>query len=402
MPAGRHPPQCLPRLSSSDRRSWLCSPAAEGPFYFIFGGIFKVLKSLDEAPGTVLTKSKAAPYYRRMRLFLDSADPQEIQRFARWGVLDGITTTPTFFRRLGVADGRSALQRIADDFPGEIHVEAMGRGIAEILAAAHRNREIGDRVVSKIPITPVGLEACSRLAAEGIAVNLHLVFTVNQALLAAKAGAAYVCPLLGRLNDAGLDAEAVAMEISQALSHTPSTQLMLSSIRTPQMAQRAILCGPHALTVPGSVLGQMIASPLTDKAFNILAKDWVDTSLVAESMRPAEQLPRLAPTDSLDRALEEMTQKGIGIAAIVDDHNAVLGVVTDGDLRRALTNSNASRQTSAESIMSREPCAVQPDQHLQSAVELLRTRRIGQVLVLGPKRELLGFLDLHDLMLVSG
>jgi len=335
-----------------------------------------------------------------MKLFLDSADPQEIQRFARWQVLDGITTTPTFFRRLGVKDAVAALRTIAVEFPGEIHVEALGRGVDEIMAAARSNREIGPNVVSKLPISPSSLEAASRLQQEGIAVNLHLVFSASQALLAAKAHAAYVCPLMGRMSDAGLDADEVIADIVQALVLHPtlSTEVMISSIRSPEAARRAILSGAGAITLPGRVLGQMIESPLTDRAVAVLAEDAVGTSLVSTWMRGPQQLPVLRPDARLSEALMAMTLKGIGIAVVASD-GAVQGVVTDGDLRRSLTQTLDNQTARVDKIMTRNPRSVGPEDGVQEAVELMRTHRVGQVLVLGAGRELIGYLNLHDLMI---
>jgi TalC/MipB family fructose-6-phosphate aldolase len=337
-----------------------------------------------------------------MRLYLDSADPQEIRRFSRWRIVDGITTTPTFFRRLGVSDARAAVRRIAAEFDGEIHVEAMGRDADEIVAAARQNRELGASVVSKVPICPAGLEATRRLADEGVAVNLHLVFSVNQAVLAAKARAAYVCPLVGRMSDAGLDADEVVADIVRALSLHPAlstTTVMLSSIRSPEMARRALLTGAGAITLPGRVLSRMVESPLTDRAVSILAEDSVGASPVSSWMKGPEHLPVLQPAARLSDALVQMTHKGIGIAAVSADGSAVDGVITDGDLRRSLSETLDNRDVSVEAVMTRDPKHVGPHDRVEEAVELMRAHRIGQVLVLGPGRELLGFLNLHDLMI---
>lgn len=333
-----------------------------------------------------------------MKLFLDSADLEEIRRYAPWHVIDGITTTPTFFRRLGIEDSAAALAAIAAEFSGEIHVEALGEGVEEIIDAARRNHEIAPRVVSKLPISAASLEATSRLREEGIRVNLHLVFSVNQAFLAAQAGAAYVCPLVGRMSDAGLNPDEVVGDIVRAMALGAfDTEVMVSSVRSPEVARRAILSGASSITVPGRVLGQMIESPLTDRAFAILARDSVGMSPVSTRMRSPEELPQLDLEDRLSDALTAMTLKGIGIAAVIRD-GELRGVVTDGDLRRSLTRDLSTLTRAVQTIMTRDPAWVRPGDRVEEALALMASRRITQVLVLGDDRKVVGFLNLHNLM----
>ena len=335
-----------------------------------------------------------------MRIFLDSADPAEIREFSRWRILDGITTTPTFFSRLGINNAREAIGEMAAQFPGEIHVEAMGLKPEEIIQAARENHELGPHIVSKIPIGPAGLEAVNRLKEEGIATNLHLIFSVNQAMLAAKAGASYVCPLMGRMNDVGLGSSKTITDMVQALAlhRELSTIVMVSSLRNPEDARKAFLTGAGAITVPGRILRQMVASPLTDKACNILAEDYLATSTVSQLMHCLEDLPVLSPSSMLREAMLEMTVKGIGITAVVED-NRVVGVVTDGDLRRAFKRTLDNQDASLETIMNTTAKHVGPDDEVRLAVELMSKYRITELLVLGATSEPLGFLNLHDLML---
>jgi len=337
-----------------------------------------------------------------MKLFLDSADLAEIQRFVRWRVLDGVTTTPTFFRRLGRQDATGELRQLVQSFAGEIHVEALGDTVADIMDAARRNHEIGPRMVSKIPVGALGIEATSRLVEEGIRVNLHLVFSVNQAVMAAKAGAQYVCPLMGRLHDAGLDGLGVLSDIVTFLAAHPEfeTVLMASSIRTVEDARRAFLSGAGAVTIPGHVLGRILDSPLTDRAHAILSTDSVAVDSVAERMRPLERLPMVEPDDPPPRLMREMTLKAIGIVVVVE-RGRLLGVVTDGDLRRALQAAPDEDRVTARTIMTETPKCVRPDDAVGTALDLMRTHRLTEVIVVDDADAPLGLLNLHDLMASS-
>lgn len=335
-----------------------------------------------------------------MKLFLDSADISQVVELGRWGVIDGITTTPTFFRRLGIGDVAEAIRRLAREVDGEVHVEALGRSTAEIVATARANHALGDNVVSKIPISAAALEATRALAADGIAVNLHLAFTVTQAVLAAKAGAAYVCPLLGRIYDAGLDGAAVVGEMVRALAPHPAlhASIMVSSIRSVEAARFALLSGAHAITVPPSVLRAMLESPLTDGACAILARDSLADALVAERMRALDSVAVLLPDARLGEALVEMTRRGLGIALIVAERRLV-GVVTDGDVRRALVQQSMSGDLTVASIMTKQPKSVALEDRIGQAVELMRNHRIGDVVVVDAEGVPRGLLSLHDLML---
>ena len=334
-----------------------------------------------------------------MKLFLDSADLAEIKEFSKWRIIDGITTTPTFFKRLNVNDSGAAIREISSGFKGEIHVEALGQSVDDIVAAARNNRAMGENIVSKIPIGPMGLEAACILEEEGLPVNLHLVFSVNQAILAAKAGATYICPLMGRLNDAGLNGAESVSEIIEAVDLYPefNTTVMVSSIRNAEDVRRSFLMGARAVTIPGKIFKRLFDSPLTDKAHTILAMDTLRAEPVSTRMKGLEQLPVLAPSADAHAVMVEMTLKKMGIVVVVEQGKMV-GVITDGDLRRNIKNHPDSRDLLAQEIMNRAPMSVAPDDPLGKAVEIMRTRRTNQVLVVGSANEPLGFVNLHDLM----
>jgi transaldolase len=334
-----------------------------------------------------------------MKLFLDSADPDEIRELSRWRVIDGVTTTPTFFRRLGVGNAGAALREIVANVKGEIHVEALGQSVDEIVEAARRNRDLGPNIVSKIPVGRLGIEAAGILEAEGLPVNVHLVFCVNHAVMAAKAGASYVCPLMGRMNDAGLNAAEVISNIIDAVKGYPEfeAEVMVSSIRNTEDVRRSFLMSAPAITIPGRVLKSLYDSPLTEKAHAILARDTLLAESVESRMLRLDRLPTLEPSVDVHEVMVAMTVKGVGIVAIVDQ-GKVVGVITDGDLRRTLLERPDSRDAHADAIMTRDPVRVHADDPLSHAVDMMRSRQVNEVLVVDSADEPLGLVELQALL----
>ena len=334
-----------------------------------------------------------------MKIFLDTADPAEALDLARLGILDGITTTPTFFRRLGVTDVAAALRLLADSVAGEIHVEALGQGADEIAAAAEANFRVCPRIVSKIPMGPAGLEATQRLRAKSIPVNLHLVFSANQALLAAKAGAAYVCPLVGRMNDAGMDGMAMLSDIVRIFAAQRGLQsvLMGSSIRSPSDVWRLAQVGVPAITVPPKILRLMLTNSMTEKAAATLFEDMVESSYAKDRMRGNERLPTLPASSLIREAALEMTLQKVGLVAVTEA-GKVVGIVTDGDLRRALRNGRSILEGELRLIMNTSPKTVLPSTPSREVLDLMTRNRITEVLVQDQDGKALGYVSLHDLI----
>lgn len=212
-----------------------------------------------------------------MRIFLDTANVEEIREAARWGVLDGVTTNPSLFAK--ESDGgvtyQQRIQEIAGIVDGPISAECVSRTADELVAEARELASWHPNVVVKIPIDAAGLEAIHRVSAEGIRVNTTLIFTLNQALLAANAGAAYVSPFIGRLDDIGQDGVGVVREVLEAFDryHLP-TQVIAASVRHVGHVRACAAAGAHIVTVPHKVLGQMMEHPLTDKGIATFLADW--------------------------------------------------------------------------------------------------------------------------------
>jgi transaldolase len=208
-----------------------------------------------------------------MQIFLDTANIEEIRRGAALGVVDGVTTNPSLVAREGV-EYRDRVLEICDTVAGPISAECISTDYEPLVEEARRVAAWHPNVVVKIPMGEVGLRAIKTVSAEGIRVNTTLVFSANQALLAAKAGAAFVSPFIGRLNDAGHDGMEVIREIVAIFeAFDVNTEVLAASIRNPRDVTEAALAGAHIATIPPAVLFQMVQHPLTDKGIEIFLRD---------------------------------------------------------------------------------------------------------------------------------
>ncbi len=209
-----------------------------------------------------------------MKIFLDTANLESIKKYNDMGLVDGITTNPTL---LSKEKGSPAeiMREIVRIIKGPVSLEVVGATMEEMLEEAYRLKKYGQNVVVKIPMIPDGLKAVKRLRSEGIETNVTLVFSANQAILAAKAGAAYVSPFIGRLDDIGQDGMGIIKEIVQILSNYQfGTNVLVASIRHPLHVIEAGKIGAHVVTLPPDILGKMLTHPLTDKGLNTFLSDW--------------------------------------------------------------------------------------------------------------------------------
>ena len=199
-----------------------------------------------------------------MRLFLDTANIEDIRRAARMGVIAGVTTNPSLVAKEGI-EYRDRVLEIAEVLDGPISAETISEDADALVEESRRVASWHPNVVVKIAMSEAGLEAISRLSAEGIRINTTLIFSANQALLAARAGATYVSPFVGRLDDIGEEGMDVVRECVQIMEtfHLP-TQVLASSLRLPRQVTLAALAGAHVATIPASLLYQMVQHPLTD------------------------------------------------------------------------------------------------------------------------------------------
>ena len=210
-----------------------------------------------------------------MRIFLDTANIEQISQAARLGIIGGVTTNPSLVSKEGMTDYEAVVKEICTIIPGPVSAEVLGTEAQAMIEQAHNIATWAANVVIKIPATTDGLEATSALARDNIKVNFTLCFSVNQALLGALAGAAYVSPFVGRLDDAGHDGMEIVRDIVDVFKYYKlPTQVIAASIRHPLHCVAAAKAGADIATVPFSVLMQMIHHPLTDVGVSRFLADW--------------------------------------------------------------------------------------------------------------------------------
>ena len=210
-----------------------------------------------------------------MKIFLDTADIEEIRIAARWGVLDGVTTNPSLYAKVGGASYDAILQEICKITPGPVSAEVVAEDVEGMLTEGRHFAKLAPNIVVKVPMSEEGLEAMNRFAAEGIKTNCTLIFTANQGLLAAKAGASLLSPFVGRLDDINQDGMIVIRELAEIVAiHELDAEVLAASIRHPLHMTQAALAGAHIATLPFKVLQQMIHHPLTDKGITQFRSDW--------------------------------------------------------------------------------------------------------------------------------
>ncbi len=211
-----------------------------------------------------------------MRLFLDTANIDHISHGVRLGVITGVTTNPSLVSKEGKVDYKQLVQKICSIVSGPVSTEVLSTDVAGMLAEARQIARWAKNVVVKIPASLEGIEAAHQLSRENIKVNLTLCFSVNQALLGAAAGVAYISPFVGRLDDIGEDGMRLVKEIVEVFRKYPdiNTEIIAASIRHPQHCITAAQAGAPIATIPYQVLLQMMKHPLTDIGISRFQEDW--------------------------------------------------------------------------------------------------------------------------------
>ena len=209
-----------------------------------------------------------------MKLFIDTANVEEIKKAARMGCIAGVTTNPSLIAKEG-RDFKEVVEEICSIVDGPISAEVISLVAEEMIKEGIELAKIHKNIVIKLPITADGLEACRVLTEKGIKTNVTLIFTANQALMAARAGATYVSPFLGRLDDIGVNGIDLIEEIADIFAiHGLETEIIAASIRNPLHSKEAARAGANIATIPYKVLTKMLEHPLTDAGIEKFLSDW--------------------------------------------------------------------------------------------------------------------------------
>ena len=334
-----------------------------------------------------------------MELYLDSADLDEIKEAFKLGFIKGLTTTPTFMHRHGVTDIDGLIVELSNIVP-VLQIEALGDTAEEVVAEAERQLALGldkENTVFKIPVSLEGVRACKMLKDRGFKVNVHLVYTLQQAYMAMEAGADYVCPLVGRLQDQGTDAlDLVAQCVDAVESYGYDSKIMFSSVRYPEHVRNALNIGVHVCTIPWKVMKQLTSNHFTEvgitqfvehtKLMTVKVKD------VLSGTNPVVKL-----SDSIADALIKMTASGFGCVAVLDSEANLVGTFTDGDLRRLIENDGEHAVSNKMSDLTfKSPITIQGEALLHEASEIFRKKGIDNLIVLN-EEEVVGQIDIQDL-----
>jgi len=334
-----------------------------------------------------------------MELYLDSADLKEIEEAFKLGFLDGLTTTPTFMHRGGVTDVDALIVKLSKMVP-VLQIEALGNTAEEVVKEAERQLKLGldpQKTVFKIPVSLEGVRACKMLRDRNLLVNVHLVYTLQQAYMAMKAGASYVCPLVGRLQDQGHDALELVSQCVFAVDHYGyNTKIMFSSVRNAEHIRNAINVGVHTITAPWKIM-----KALTDNNLTTLGTDQFIEHTRLVTMKVKDAIGPVNPTVNqkvvMTEAIVKMTEYGFGAITIVDDAGEVKGIFTDGDMRRAI-------QKDGKDVLNKKmsdlkygtPISVQANDTLNIANDIFKQKHVDTILVLEGTKPV-GMLDIQDL-----
>jgi transaldolase len=335
-----------------------------------------------------------------MELYLDSVDLKEIEQAFQLGFLSGLTTTPTFMHRQGITDIDGTILKLAEMVP-VLQVEALGEKSEEIVKEAKRLVALGldpTKTVFKIPVSMEGVKACNLLRQEGMMVNIHLVYTLQQAYMAMEAGATYVCPLVGRLQDQGHDALELVNQCVKAVEYYGyDSKIMFSSVRHPEHVRNAINLGVHTCTIPWKVMKMLTENNFTTLGTNqFFEHTKLMTIRVREIIRKAN--PTVSMNDVVLDAIVQMTESKLGAVTVLDNSKQVIGVFTDGDLRRQLkVEGRAILQKKMSEFDYGRPTTVDANDLLFDAVEIFKQKQIDNIIVTDNNAPI-GMIDIQDIL----
>jgi TalC/MipB family fructose-6-phosphate aldolase len=338
-----------------------------------------------------------------MKLYLDSVDFNEIERALEFGFIGGLTTTPTFMHRQGIKDIDAAIVKLSGMVP-ELQVEALGDTVDEIILEAKRIADLplAKEVVFKVPVSNHGITACKKLRDLGHRVNVHLIYTLNQAYMALEAGASFICPLAGRLQDQGHDVITLYEQCVDVIdNYGYDSQVMFSSVRYPEHVRQALLAGVHVCTMPYSIMSKLCDNSLTQLgADQFKEHTTLITTRVEQVMR--KENPTCKENDTLREVMIRMTESGLGAVSVVTNGGELINVFTDGDLRRAMQEHGKEVFTKKLSDLkaTTDPLTLECTELLEAAVKLFKDKQVDNIVVVNDGKPV-GILDIQDLVKIN-
>lgn len=332
-----------------------------------------------------------------MELYLDSVNLDEIKAASKLGFLTGLTTTPTFMVKEGVKDIDAQMLEIAK-YVSILQVEALGDTAEEIIEEAERLIKVGlskETTVFKIPISLEGTRACKALVDKGFKVNLHLVYTVQQAYMAFAAGATYVCPLVGRLQDQGHDALGLVkecVEITQRYNY--KSKIMFSSVRYVEHVKNALNIGVHTITIPWKIMVK-----LTDNHFTTIGTDQFiqDTTALTKTVGDmvVTDNVKISIGSKITDALILMNKSKLGAVIVTNLDGTCHRVFTDGDLRRLIQEKGDHiSELTLEVLDQKTPVFANAEDSLYDAIKIFKKNKVDS-LVVTENDNIIGLIDIQ-------
>ena len=335
-----------------------------------------------------------------MELYLDSVNLEEIKSASKLGYLTGLTTTPTFMVKEGVKDVDNQILKISE-YVNILQVEALGDTAEMIVEEANRLIGLGlskEKTVFKIPISLEGTRACKMLVDQGFQVNLHLVYTIQQAYMAFAAGATYVCPLVGRLQDEGHDALGLVrqcVEITKQYNY--KSKIMFSSVRNVEHVKNALNVGVHTITVPWRIMQKLTQNHFTRIGTDQFINDTNALMNKVGSIAITENVT-IESSATITEALIQMTNLRLGAIVVLNEDKSFRRVFTDGDLRRLISNQNDNIEgLTLESMDTQSPFTIDFDCSLYEARKVFNESKVDTLVVMKDNK-FYGLVDLHQII----
>jgi len=335
-----------------------------------------------------------------MKIFLDTIDLNEIRKYNDILNISGVTTNPNLARRFGMSDDIEMVREIAKVIgkTKEIHVEAFGDNFKEIVKNSERIKKNCSNLnlVFKIPFSEEGVKAAKFLKKNKYSTNLHLIFSVGQAIISSSVDSNYICPLVGRLDDIGHNAvDNLGKIISSYKLHNSKTLVMASSIRNLNHVIDCYKIGVDAITIPMKVVKEMFNHPLTDTGFTLFKKD-------LNQMRSISNInfDKKLIVDFNKTIFETLVtlQKQKGAAVAVSKNNKLAGIFTIGDLNRLIKGKKKfNYNDKIGNFITKKPFSVDITDKVEDVTELVKKYNLGQFVVLD-QNKVLGILDVKDIV----